>query len=86
MVNRSLKDNIMEVCPMLEIFNDRAVKEFGISRKMKNQELKMQLINLTSSSVGTHAGDKLIAEGRNDNELQMRLLKKQLAALEAEQE
>ena len=41
---------------------------------------------MTAPGVGTTQGDKLLAQGRNDPNLEISLLKKQIAALEKEQE
>ena len=85
-VHANLQSMICDANPMLEVVNKRQVKEIGYREQQEILKIRREIIEYEQPTVGTTKGDRLLAEGLEDFEMNPAEMRKQLHRIDQEEE
>lgn len=68
-VHAELQNMIIEASPLVEIVNKRQIHEIGHRQREEIKKIRQEIIEYEYPTLGTYAGDRLLAEGLCEDDL-----------------
>lgn len=75
---------ILENNPLIEFVNRRQIHEIGHRQNEEIRKIRQDIIEYEMPTLGTYAGDRLLAEGLVDEDLSVEDVKKKLHKIDEE--
>ena len=83
-VHANLKQMILDANPLLEIVNKRQVHDIGHRETEEIRKIRREVIEYEQPTIGTTLGDRLLAEGFDGMEVNIKDMRKQLHRIDEE--
>ena len=81
-VHAELQKMITDANPLIEVVNKRQIHEIGYREREEIRKLRQEIIEYEMPTLGTHAGDRLLAEGLDSDDVSVEDLKKKLHSID----